>query len=133
MSLPPGEYEIRRYRSPARVLRTVDGPRTGGFLVPVLLPGLLLGVALLVTLAPVARCGLCRGQGECFADEIGGTWVNLACPRCCPHGYIEPGRKVAPIRNWLPGLTPALTRADVEKALRQPEAPSGLRRVRGYR
>jgi hypothetical protein len=108
--------------------------RSGSFLIPIVLLCVLLLAALTLATAPVSRCGPCGGVGERFAAEIGGTSIPLACPRCCPHGFIEPGRKVTVIRNWLPGLTTRLNRADVDTALQQPKVgPDGLRRFQGYR
>jgi hypothetical protein len=108
--------------------------RRGGFQIPGLLLAGFLSAALFIATAPVSRCGLCGGVGERFAAEVHATEIHLACPRCCPHGFIEPGRKATVIRNWLPGLTTRLTRADVDKALRQPKVgPDGLRRFQGYR
>lgn len=133
VSTPGG---ARRYALHGRL--GIVGPplarKSASFVIPALLIVLVSAATLFVGMAPVVRCGLCGGVGQRFAVEVHGTSIHLACPRCCPHDFIEPGRKVAMIRNWIPGLTPNRTRADVEMILNQPRfGPNGLRRFQGYR
>ena len=100
----------------------------------ILLATLLVCGGLLLAAMPLVTCGRCSGRGTVVYDFKWDSSLGVPCERCCPHGLIEPGRKVSALSNRFPKHRPVPTVEELSRVFDLPKiGPNGLLRYQGFR